>query len=482
MPVDPRETNTIYDDKYDEWTCNIDFAEMPLKTLRDGEYLDEFGGKAAEAASQYNLRKQMSMTWDLAADLIDMRVQELWRTLPARDYAESKYKREIEAFLADVDGGGTAIDGFMRDITRLVHINGVDVLVDREQTITDPVSRADEKAQAIVTAYTPIERLDWDTDHAGNFNWVRFDAGAVGTVDEDDTGGEQRYITYTKDAWRVYLVSAEKGVETEVVEGTHNMGVVPVVPVYWGKSIQYPNQAVAASLMSRLSPISRYMLNLTSQGQLDLYLSVCFLVASGVPADQLPTAIGASTMLSIQDPAGDLKPVFGSTDHIKEKAAWLDMATLAQLRIGKVLGLAASLEGRAQSGVQVAMEASPLHSELSATAKNLEASETEIVRLAVSRVTGDLIDRDDLGYSVKYNDRFTLQSATDLIKQATGLANIPNASELSDLIRIYLRKILDHGARSGSDEYEAAREQLENFTADNVNTDLSLDVDEDETV
>jgi len=187
-------------------------------------------------------------------------------------------------------------------------------------------------------------------------------------------------------------------------------------------------------------------------------------------------------MLSIQDPAGDLKPVFGSTDHIKEKAAWLDMATLAQLRIGKVLGLAASLEGRAQSGVQVAMEASPLHSELSATAKNLEASETEIVRLAVSRVTGDLIDRDDLGYSVKYNDRFTLQSATDLIKQATGLANIPNASELSDLIRIYLRKILDHGARSGSDEYEAAREQLENFTADNVNTDLSLDVDEDETV
>ncbi|MCP4409771.1 MAG: hypothetical protein GY807_18910 [Gammaproteobacteria bacterium] len=482
MAVDPTEKNAIYLDKIEEWTQNTDFAEMSLSILRDGDYLDEFGGKAAEAASQYNLRKKMSMQWDLCPDLIDMRVQELWRTSPARDYEGSKYKGEIEAFIADVDGGGTSIDGFMRDVTRLMHINGVDVLVDRENTEGIPVSRADEKGKAIVTAYTPSERFDWDTDHAGNFNWVRFDAGSVGTTDETQSGGAQRYITYTKNLWRVYLIDEDGKQAEEVAEGAHSMGIVPVVPIYWAKSVQYPNCGVAMSLMSRLSPISRYMLNLTSQGQLDLYLSVCFLVASGVEVDQLPSAIGASTLMTLSDPSADLKPVFTQTDHIKEKANWLNMATLAQLRIGKVLGLAASLEGRAQSGVQVAMEASPLHSELSATAKNLESSETEIVRLAVSRARGELIDRDDLGYSVKYNDRFTLQSATDLIKQASDLAKIPNASELSDLIRIYLRKILDHGARQGSKEYEDADEQLKNFTADNVNTDIGLDKLEAETV
>ncbi|GAF97047.1 unnamed protein product, partial [marine sediment metagenome] len=115
---DPSTKRELYITLENGWTANRDFAEMHEHILRDGTYLDEFGGKSAESSVQYALRKAQSMALDICRDLIDLRVGNIFRAPPARNFDESPYSADIEAFVADVDGGGTSMDEFMRDALR----------------------------------------------------------------------------------------------------------------------------------------------------------------------------------------------------------------------------------------------------------------------------------------------------------------------------------------------------------------------------
>jgi len=481
---DPTQTNDIYNDCLPEWEANRHFAEMPRKALRDGEYLPEFGknGTHKEPDSQYAWRKEAAMLMDVAPDLIGMRVEELWRQEPTRKYDDSPYAEHIEAFVRNVDGAGTGIDAFMRKLTRMVHINGVDVLVDKGACPTGVNSRADESATPYAQIFTPMDRYEWSCDFAGRYHWARYSLGAEASVDEGCGAAGDYYLTYTRDLWRLYNCEDKK--PTMVEEGPHTMGIVPVVQCYTDVSTHEDLPGVPISLMSRLSPISEYMHNLSSQAQLDLLMSVAFFKAIGVPPDQIPEAIGVGTVVGISSPDGDFGPVNSETATIEEKRKWLELLTLVQLRIGKVLGLAATLEGRAQSGVQVAMEASPLHSELASTAGKLERWEKEIVRLAVSRVKGELVPIEDLQYAVEYNKRYTLQSAMDLIEQATKLLNMNGIDEVPKIAQLYLRKLIDAAIRSGTDEYTEAVEQLNNLKLAGVDPELRDEEtsDTDETV
>ena len=367
-----------------------------------------------------------------------------------------------------------------------MHINGVDVLVDKGAQPYEPVSRADERGKPYIQMFSPLDRYHWSCDHAGKYHFVRYALGSAASTDEDGAGPEgEFYLTYTRDLWRLYQISGMgSGRHTELVgEGPHMMGKVPVVQCYWASSVHDNLPSVPISLMSKLSPISENMLNLTSQGQLDLLLCIAFFKAIGIPPDQAPKGIGVGSVVTIDAPDGDFAPVFTDVKHIVEKREWLTLLTLAQLRIGKVLGLAATIEGRAQSGVQVAMEASPLHSELMATAGNLERCESEIVRLAVSRIRGEPVAMADLGYSVEYNKRYTLQSPKDLIEQVSLLLGVNGIDELPKLAKLYFRKLIDAAIRPGTDEYEAAVKELDSLTLEGIPSELKLeDEDEDATV
>ena len=162
-------------------------------------------------------------------------------------------------------------------------------------------------------------------------------------------------------------------------------------------------------------------------------------------------------------------PVIGSIDHIEQKRKWLEDTTQQMLRKGKVLGLAASSEGTANSGVQVAIQSSPLHSELAATAKLLERSETEIVRLAVSRNVGKPISTDDLGYDVQYNDHFTLQSMEQIIKELQMLSKVDGIRQTPKVLQLMMRKVVDSLAREKTPGHVEALKEIEEFNADGVN-------------
>ena len=83
---DPSQTRDIYNELAGAWQANADFAEMQEHILRDGTYLREFGGNAAEPAEQYELRKAVSLALDLCEDFIDLRVGNIFRVPPVRTF------------------------------------------------------------------------------------------------------------------------------------------------------------------------------------------------------------------------------------------------------------------------------------------------------------------------------------------------------------------------------------------------------------
>ena len=423
---DPSATNGIYDELKGSWELNRDLAEMHLHVLRKGGYLDPFGkdSKATEAAGQYTWRKGASMAIDHCADLINLRVDNIFRAPPVRKYEDSPYKEFIEAFTANVDGGGTDMDAFMRRALRAYYVNGVDIVVDKQAAPPGvrPVSLAQEQALDLLPylhAFGPLERLDWACDHAGAYLWARYDMGDEPPADEMSGGNPARqFLTLTRDEWRLYRVEGEESKVTTVQRGPMTLGVCPIVPLYFKESVRSDYPKVPLSLLTRIAPIARYMLNLLSQGQLDLYLSVAFYVITGLnDPEQAPTEITPSCSWVLPEGTG-IEQMGQVTEHIAEKREWLRMAMDAILRIGKLTGGSGELESRASSGVQVAVERTDLDNEMRMTATQAEAAEREIIRLAVSRYKGRPVPHDEIAYAVEYNKKYVLTPVTELIRQA----------------------------------------------------------------
>jgi hypothetical protein len=459
---DPATQNDLYKTFQPGWTANRDFAEMHEHVLREGTYLEEFGGRAAESPAQYHLRKAMSAAVDLCRDLIDVRVDNLFRTEPVRTFADSPYAAQIEAFCRDVDGGGTSLTDFMRQACWAHYVNGVDIVVDKDRGNLPPRSRADEAAlRVFLHRFSPLERYDWACDHAGRYQWARYALGATARADERGRHADAgQFLTVTRRGWRLYTVFRDGRTPRRVASGPHALGVCPVVRLYWNESAREDYRAVPISLMTRLSPIARYMLNLVSQAQLDLYLTVAFFVACGVKPDQVPQEMGAAMAWAFENPDARIQNVLASVEHVAEKRQWLELCTRAMLRIGKIMGLLGDLRGRAASGVQVAIESGPLYSEMAATARQMARVEERLVQLVLSRrhppAAGGLIPADRIRYSVHYNDRYTLESAVDLVAQAQQFSRIGVSREVPSLLRLLLRKVADATGRQGDPDYDAA--------------------------
>ena len=468
---DPSATNAVYEELKSSWELNRDFAEMHLHVLRRGEYLDRFGvgadAGAREADGQYDWRRQASMAIDHCADLINLRVDNLFRAAPVRRYEHSPYRDFLRAFLADVDRGGTGMDEFMRRTLRAHYVNGVDIVVDKQSPPPGvvPASLAAERQLGLLPylhAFGPLERLDWACDHAGRYLWARYDLGKVPAVDETDDGGARQYLTVTRDRWRLYETDGEG--RTAVRAGPVTAGCCPVVSWYFKESIRGDYARVPLSLLTRIAPIARYMLNLLSQGQLDLYLSVAFYAITGLddPA-RAPREITPSCSWVLPEGTG-VRQLGDVVAHIAEKRQWLKLAMEAILRIGKLTGGAGELKSTASSGAQVAVERTDLDNEMRMTATAAEAVEREIVRLAVSRYKGRPVPHEQIGYSVEYNKRYVLTPAAELIRQAREFFGIGVGEQTHTLGRILLSKILDAVAKQDDARYAEALREIEQAT------------------
>lgn len=463
---DPTTTNCIYDELQAAWTLNRDLAEMHLHVLQAGTYLDQFKGETtSESESRYSWRKNALVAVDHCADLINLRIDNLFRTSPVRTYKDSPYKDFLNEFLGSVDNAGTGIDEFMRRAMRVHYVNGVDIVVDKQGAAgAQPGNLAQERAQGLVPylqAFEPLERPDWAVDHAGAYFWCRFDLGADAAEDETLAGGEKHsYLTLTRNEWRLYRVSAEKSEDTTVKTGPIGIGRVPVVSWYFKQSCRPDYPKVPLSLLTRIAPIARYLLNLISQIQIDILRNIAFMVATGVKASDIPGEIAPMSCWALPEGA-ELNAVGGDVAHITAKVKFAQMLMEVILRIGKLTGGTGDLESRAASGVQVAVERTDLDNEMRMTASQAEQVERDIVQLAVSRYKGKLIPHDEIGFSVEYNRTFVLTSVKALIEQAVLFSKVVGVDELPAMHRLFAKRILTAIGKSEDPDVVKAMEEID---------------------
>ncbi|MCP4379808.1 MAG: hypothetical protein GY794_27035 [bacterium] len=471
---DPTQTNGVYDLFAPAWRMCRDFAEMHEHILRDGEYLDRFGAGAntLEPSSQYDWRKQASFAMDYCADLIDLRVGNVFRTAPVRLFDRSPWSEFISGFVGDVDGGGTHMDAFMSRALRQYYTNGVDIVVDKAQTPagSEPQTR-DQEVQLgrrpYLASFSPLERVDWACDHSGGYKWVRYDLGYQPPESEDSGSGARRYLTLNADQWRLYQVDENHEAPVRVSSGTMRLGLPPVVRFYYRESTRPEYRGVPLSLLTRIAPLARALLNLVSQGQLDIYMAIGVLAAVGVDADRLPKEMTPMCWLGLPDGA-NIQHIHPAVEHVQEKRKWIAMLSEAILRMGKLIGATGKVTARATSGFQVAAERTDLDNEMSATALQMEAVERDIIRLAVSRMEGRMVDYSEIGYSVEYNKRYVLTPAADIVAQAREFFSTGLSGDIPQISRLFLGRILDTLLKKDDPRYSDIAQAIEkaNFDSD----------------
>jgi len=471
---DPTQTSGVYDLFAPSWRLCRDFAEMHEHVLRSGEYLDRFGAGtgALEPASQYAWRKQANFAMDYCSDLIDLRVGNIFRTAPVRLFDRSRWSDFIAGFIEDVDGGGTHLDAFMARALRQYYTNGVDIVVDkaRGDFQIEPETRDQEMQlgrRPYLAMFSPLERVDWACDHAGGYKWVRYDLGRRPADCEQSPAGPVRYLTLTADQWRLYELFEDSETPVRFSSGDMRLGAPPVVQFYYRCSSRPEYRGVPLSLLTRVAPLARALLNLVSQGQLDIYMAIGVLAAIGVDADRLPKEMAPMCWLGLPDGA-EIQHIHPAVEHVREKRKWIAMLSEAILRMGKLIGASGKVAARATSGFQVAAERTDLDNEMSATAVQAEAVERDLIRLAISRMEGRPVDRAEIGYSVEYNKKYVLAPAADIVAQvreffATGLAG-----EVPQISRLFLGRILDSMMKKDDPRYGEIAEAIENaeFEAD----------------
>ena len=89
-----------------------------------------------------------------------------------------------------------------------------------------------------------------------------------------------------------------------------------------------------------------------------------------------------------------------------------------------------------------------------------ETIETEVVRLAVARTLGQDVSVKDLGYTVEYNRRFVLSGVDQIIAQAKEFLSLNVTTQVPELARVFVRRILDQLTRPSDTRYQDVVDEI----------------------
>jgi len=476
---DPFTTGALYSQHSDRWQLESDVAEMTLDILEAGTYLPEFSKE--EQPSDYNYRTSMSAPLDICRDAIRIRMDNMWRAPVNRDVKPtSPHRAMIEELIADADGNGTSLDDFMRQVAWNYYVTGCDIIAQVTRApegveIKTEADRRTHKIKPYFSQFVPLDRYDWACDGSRNFLWARY---CLGTMPPEDERGPRtetttRFLTLTREEWRIYqatrLASDPQGPPTVTLEGSgaYNLGRPPILKCYFSESSKSGQAGVPVSLLSRPAVIAKLLLNVKSQADTDLIAAVPRWLLTGAGPEDTIGAYGPGVLVKLGNPNAKMEVVQGDVNHIAEKRAWVNLYIGEILRLLKFRGGMAEIEAQAGSGLKLAIERTDLDNELRATASFLEQTELEMMRQAVSLATGTVIPAKDaaeiLGYDVRYNRDFVLESAGQMLENISTLLGKCGtvADEVPELVREMLRQLKNALVREGTDAAEQIDKEID---------------------
>lgn len=337
--------------------------------FEDGSYLIKY---PRESDDKFKRRKELAVYPNYVKKIVDTYISHLFKQSPIRETTP-----EYEDFIQNVDKQGTYIDDFMRKAAKLSLIFGtVLVVVDRPRGKAR--TRLEEKQLGLLpyaVIRLPYEVEDIQLDKYGNISRIVFKESEF-------------YRSFTSNEW---IISKDKEGKQIIDSGSHELGIVPVVPVRWTDTV-LPFDVFAPSFIQDIAQINFDLYNAISELR-EILRNITFPVLTlpirdETTANQLSKlTIGTENFIPY-NPEGGGKPDFIAPPPEPAKI-YLEYINFLISQMYKIVNLEFALGSQTgASGVALDFEFQQVNSLMSGMALHLEQAEYRIADI-VARWNGE---------------------------------------------------------------------------------------------
>ena len=393
--------NEIYETYRSRWKYFLE-SYLGGEEYRKGLHLARY---QLETESEYQARLRATPLENHCKSVVQVYNSFLFRREPERLIPAIDSLPEMEDFLKDADYEGRDLDSFMKEAATWASVFGHSWIIVAKPNVGAETRAAEQSlgVRPYVSILTPMVVLDWQ--------WQRGASGRY-TLEYlryiEDINGDVRVMKeWYPDRIVTTRVDLAKNAIMDTIEDVNELGVIPAVCVYNGRSIV---RGVGESDINDIADLQRFIYNATSEIDQSIRMDTH---PSLVKTPETQAGIGAGSIIHMPenlDPG--LKPYVlefsgasvGSI-HATIKHAVDTIDKLANV------GAVRAVESRTLSGVAMETEFQLLNARLSEKADNLELAEEQMWRLWC-RYMGREYD----GY-IKYPDSFNLRDTDKEISQ-----------------------------------------------------------------
>lgn len=221
-----------------------------------------------ETQKQYDIRKERATYRNLVAPIVDVFAASINRDRPERIIHDALRPVEVDA-----DRNGASANAFFSNVTRLAAAGGVHfVLVDMEPTHGGTVAEDTAAGRRMVPYFTgidPNEVFDWQSDTSGLVWAVIHGSGMKQDAPFTKPSKYETLTVWTRIGWTRYRKelggSLGSGSASSLsahdyrfdAEGTHSLGVVPLVPFLFEPTSQMTGNSAIDDVLSLVLRVYR---------------------------------------------------------------------------------------------------------------------------------------------------------------------------------------------------------------------------------
>ena len=443
---DQKELKTLINRRHPEYVESLAHWKFLESTYEGGRewFKKNIFKYMKEGEQEYNDRMDRCYRFNHTREIVDLINKYLFKQNIVRstDAPES-----IQEFWKSSTKTGLPMSDLSRQISKKTSIYGrIAIVVDNMAPNTIVISKADEK-KAGVKAYayivSPEQLLDYAYDTDGTLLWVLIRECVRDDKNPFTSSGYEdfRFRLWTKTDWKLYKEEkAKKGKLTKIVledEGTHDLGVVPVVLAdHIISDEEYEAQAMIDDIAYLDRAVGNYLSNLDAIIQDQTYSQLAMPAQNVLPGEDNYTKMTemGTKRVFLFDGEGGGQPFYLSPD-VKQAQIILEVVNKIIGEIYHTVGLAGERTKQDNavgidnsSGVAKAYDFERVNALLAAKADSLELVENRIVNL-VALWNGQEDQVTDKSY-VSYPDNFDTRGLYDEFDIASKLMLVEAPDEI----------------------------------------------------
>lgn len=402
-----------------------------------------------ESDEDYAFRRNNAYYLNYFAPIVNALVDPIFKKNPLRDYHGSA-ERIIKNFSLDADAAGTSIQIFIKRAAVMAKVYGISfIVVDNARNVDSRSQQEMLQRRQFPYAYVlePDNLEEYGIDKTGDLEYIKFKEIAhieSGTI-------QYRYVYFDRKAWKIW------GDGIALQQGTHNLGCVPVVPLF-SRMLEQKTMRPAPELL----PIARTAKALFNHcswlGEILRNQTFPLLTIPSLDVNDL--VIGTNNALGY-NPDYSHEPGFIAPPS--------DPATILQNQIASLvqemyrmanLSFVISTTQNNNSGIARQWEFERTNQQLSNFAAQCAHAETAIMNLVAKWVN------EDITYTVAYPDNFGIVDVTEELTQAQAVLDMGLGDGLREEV---LKKVLAAYCPDIPDErFDELVEQLQKQTDDKM--------------